>query len=50
MRALGLEDGEVADERVLGASVRNVQSFGEDAAGELYVLSADQGVFRLDPA
>ena len=27
-----------------------VSSFGEDASGELYVLSLDGGVFRIDPA
>jgi glucose/arabinose dehydrogenase len=38
--------------RDLGVAVPGglVSSFGEDADGELYVLSLDGGVFRLDPA
>ncbi len=28
----------------------SISSFGEDAAGELYIVSLDGGVFRLDPA
>ena len=33
----------------LGSSVQSVTSFGEDASGELYVMSLDGGLFRLDP-
>jgi glucose/arabinose dehydrogenase len=35
--------------RDLGVSAEQVSSFGEDAAGELYVLSLSDGVFRIDP-
>jgi glucose/arabinose dehydrogenase len=34
----------------IGVPGRTVASFGEDAAGELYVLSLAGGVYRLDPA
>jgi hypothetical protein len=34
-------------DRDLGLNVPAVSSFGEDADGELYVLSQTQGVFRL---
>jgi hypothetical protein len=30
--------------------LRSVSSFGQDADGELYVLSLAQGVYRIDPA
>ena len=32
---------------VLGPTVPDISSFGEDAAGELYVLSLDGGIYRL---
>ena len=34
----------------LGRTVQAVSSFGEDAAGELYVLSLTGRVYRLRPA
>lgn len=43
----GLLNGQVRD---LGIGAGNLASFGEDAAGELYVLSLSDGVFRIDPA
>ena len=43
----GLYLGQVRD---LGIATSNLASFGEDAAGELYVLSLSDGVFRIDPA
>jgi len=36
--------------RALGLRTSEVSSFGEDRAGELYVLSQDTGVLRLVPA
>ena len=45
------DSGDGIEERDLGHEVPGglVSSFGEDADGELYVLSLDGGVFRLDP-
>jgi glucose/arabinose dehydrogenase len=46
-------DGGVVDEGSLGVSVgkQSLASFGEDEAGELYVLSiSEDRVYRLDPA
>ena len=40
-------DGSVTEQRDWGLSLGNVLSFGEDAAGELYVLSANGNVYRL---
>jgi glucose/arabinose dehydrogenase len=45
-----LEDGRVQGHDELGPKVANVGSFGEDADGELYVLSLSGPVFRLVPA
>jgi len=43
----GLFNGQARD---LGIAASNLSSFGEDAAGDLYVLSLSDGVFRIDPA
>jgi len=43
----GLANGQVRD---LGISTTSLSSFGQDASGELYVLSLSSGVFRVDPA
>lgn len=34
----------------VGVSAPRIQAFAEDTAGNVYVLSAEQGVLRLDPA
>ncbi len=50
VRALRLgPDGAVELERDLGISVQGPTTFGEDGAGELYVASGTDGVFRIDP-
>ena len=48
--ALRLEGGKAVAERDLGIQAAAVSSFGEDADGELYVVSQRDGVFRIDPA
>ncbi|HYU58898.1 MAG TPA: PQQ-dependent sugar dehydrogenase, partial [Actinomycetota bacterium] len=50
LRALVQADGAVVAQRSLGLSSENIQSFGQDGDGELYVLSAGQGLLRIDPA
>lgn len=51
---LGLveQDGELLDEGSLGVNVApgSLVSFGEDADGELYVISSTEGLLRIDPA
>ena len=50
IRAVRLaRDGTVELTRDLGVGTDGVTSFGEDEAGELYVLTATAGVFRLTP-
>jgi glucose/arabinose dehydrogenase len=49
LRALVQEGGRVVAARRLGENPGNVVSFGQDAAGELYVLTPS-GVLRIDPS
>jgi glucose/arabinose dehydrogenase len=50
LRAITLgADGEVADQRTFDLAPEQVQSFGEDADGELYVLQASGQVLRIVP-
>jgi len=42
-------DGKVADQAELDVPGHQIYSFGEDAAGELYLLAAD-GLYRIQPA
>jgi glucose/arabinose dehydrogenase len=49
LRALVQAGGRVTGARRLGVDPGNVVSFGQDAAGELYVLTPST-VFRIDPA
>jgi glucose/arabinose dehydrogenase len=45
--ALRMRDGRVVSERGMGLDAASPSSFGEDANGELYVLSLSGGVYRL---
>jgi glucose/arabinose dehydrogenase len=49
IRALRVGDGRVIDERAFQATTRFLTSFGQDLAGELYALSQEGGIFRIDP-
>jgi glucose/arabinose dehydrogenase len=49
VRALVERDGELVADRDLGVVVPSLSSFGEDAAGELYAVSLDGQVYRIDP-
>jgi glucose/arabinose dehydrogenase len=48
--AIKVDGGRVVASRDLGVTMRSVSSFGQDADGELYVLSLANGLFRIDPA
>ena len=48
--AVRVEGGRVVASRDLDVTLRSVSSFGQDANGELYVVSLSQGVYRVDPA
>jgi glucose/arabinose dehydrogenase len=50
IRALYVADGRVVAQRDLGVSASGVASFGIDNEGEIYVVSQNEGIFRLDPA
>ena len=50
IQALRQTGGRVVDQRSFSASARPLTSFGQDGAGELYALSAEGGLFRIDPA
>jgi glucose/arabinose dehydrogenase len=50
IRALVQRGGKVTTERDLGVKANDVASFGQDADGELYVLSQSTGLLRIDPA
>jgi glucose/arabinose dehydrogenase len=51
VRAIRVADGEVADERVFDdASAGEIVSFGEDAAHDVYVVSLDGTISRIDAA
>jgi glucose/arabinose dehydrogenase len=48
--ALVQQDGALADQALLGPRSGEVTSFGEDASGELYVLTRSGAIYRIDPA
>lgn len=49
VRALRLVDGAVVEDADLALDVASPSSFGQDDDGELYVLSLDGPVLRIDP-
>ncbi len=50
LRSLIAATGGASDDRSLGISVPAPSSFGEDAAGRIYVTSLNGAVYRLDPS
>jgi glucose/arabinose dehydrogenase len=50
LRAITVQDGKIAQERVLPVRAASITSFGQDGDGELYVLSDSGEVLRIDPA
>ena len=50
LHGLTLEDGAVDAQRELGVEVSSLVSIDEDADGEVYLLSLDGSIDRLDPA
>jgi glucose/arabinose dehydrogenase len=48
--ALVQHDGALAEQALLDAQIDEVTSFAEDPNGELYVLSREGSLFRIDPA
>jgi hypothetical protein len=50
LRAINEVDGKTNQSRDLGVRAGSVVAFGEDHDGELYVVSQNQGLFRIDPA
>ena len=49
VKAVRQEGGKVVDEADLGLDVPTLSSFGQDAAGELYAMSLNGGLYRVDP-
>ncbi|MBV9952789.1 MAG: PQQ-dependent sugar dehydrogenase [Acidimicrobiia bacterium] len=50
LHALTLTGGKVSLDRDLGVDIASLVSIDEDAEGEVYLLSLDGGISRLDPA
>ena len=46
--ALRQSGGQVTEQRAFSVVAKSLTSFGEDPAGELYVLAQDGGVFRIE--
>lgn len=49
VRSFRLEGGKAVDDRVVADVGETMVSFGQDHAGEPYVLGAGGGVYRIDP-
>jgi glucose/arabinose dehydrogenase len=50
LRTLAAKDGKVVQDRVLPVRASGINTFGQDASGELYVGTDGGDVFRVDPA
>ena len=50
IRALRAEGGQTIEDRTFDAEGSALVSFGEDPAGEVYVLSLDGPIYRIDVA
>jgi glucose/arabinose dehydrogenase len=50
LRGVVVQDGRVAQDRILPVSGGSVSGFGEDNDGELYVVSDQGEIYRVDPA
>ncbi len=50
LRALAARDGKVVQDRILPGRVPGVNSFGQDAHGDLYLVTDGGDVDRVDPA
>ena len=50
LRGLRASGGQVVEEHIFDAEGPDLVSFGEDAAGEVYVLSLDGPIYRVDAA
>jgi glucose/arabinose dehydrogenase len=50
LRAVVAQDGTVVQDRVFPVRAPAIAAFGQDASGELYVISDEGSVSRVDPA
>jgi glucose/arabinose dehydrogenase len=50
LRGVRASDGQVAEEHTFDAEASELVSFGEDAEGEVYVLSLDGTIYRVEAA
>ena len=50
LEAFAMQAGRATGHRDLGPAVPDLSSFGQDAAGELYAMSLDGGLYRLAPS
>jgi glucose/arabinose dehydrogenase len=50
LRGVRAADGQVVEDHTFAAEGTELVSFGEDAAGEVYVLSLDGTIYRVDAA
>jgi hypothetical protein len=50
VRTLRVREGRVTRGPPLSVRVDALVSFGEDAAGEIYLLSLYRGIYRLEPS